>query len=468
MHVLVFELTMIISVYGAGYVGLVSATCLAKLGHEVFCVDINAQRVAMLLRGECPIYEEQLPELLQEQVSMGKLHFTADLSVAIKQAEVHIIATATPNLADGQVDLSQVFAVVSSIVYDAERDGILVTKSTVPVGTGDVIQALVDKKLALYGKKISLAVTSNPEFLREGTAVVDFLQADRIIIGGEEEEALAVLELIYQPLVKQGVPLLRMSRRSAELTKYSANAMLACRISFINQISQLAAELGANIDDIRQGIALDPRIGPLFLQTGIGYGGSCFPKDVRALAQTAKAIGVNPSLLEAIETVNQLQKNWVFEQLTKHFTNLLRRENVASTLKGLTVGIWGLSFKPGTDDLREASSLVIINTLLQAGVILRVFDPVAIPAAQKLFNNNEAIYWCDSPEAIFDKNLHALVIATEWPQFKNYRLDILQSKLGEAPLIDGRNCFELSAVIAAQLPYYYSVGRPPILRAATI
>jgi UDPglucose 6-dehydrogenase len=278
MYLFVFELTMIISVYGAGYVGLVSATCLAKLGHEVFCVDINVPRVAMLLRGECPIYEEQLPELLQEQVSMGKLHFTADLSLAIKQAEVHIIATATPNLVDGQVDLSQVFAVVSSIVGDVERDGILVTKSTVPVGTGDAIQALVDQELALHGKKISLAVTSNPEFLREGTAVVDFLQADRIIIGGEQEEALAALELMYQPLVKQGVPLLRMSRRSAELTKYSANAMLACRISFINQISQLAAELGANIDDIRQGIALDPRIGPLFLQTGIGYGGSCFPK----------------------------------------------------------------------------------------------------------------------------------------------------------------------------------------------
>lgn len=443
---------MIISVYGAGYVGLVSAVCLAKLGHQVFCADINEQRIAMLLQGECPIYEEQLPELLKEQLASGRLHFTANLMSAIKRAEIHIIATGTPSLADGSADLSQVFAVATMVAQEIESDGILVTKSTVPVGTGDTIQSCVDEELSRCGKKIKITVVSNPEFLREGTAVYDFLNADRVIIGGEQN-ALSVLKQVYQPLVEKGIPLLCMSRRSAELAKYSANALLACKISFINQISQIAEELGANIDEIRQGIALDHRIGPHFLQAGIGYGGSCFPKDVRALVQTARSAYLDTSLLEAIEQVNQLQKNWVYEQLSRHFTH---------ALDGLTVGVWGLSFKPGTDDLREASSLVAMKSLLAAGVQLRVFDPVAIPAAQKLFDNNLKIIWCDSAGAVFNKKLDALVIATEWPEFKNICLGDLKNKLGEAPLIDGRNCFDLSKVAAAQLPYYYSVGRPLI------
>lgn len=447
---------MILSVYGAGYVGLVSAAGLAKLGHQVICADINEQRIAMLMRGECPIYEEQLPELLQEQLASGRLHFTANLSEAIKQAEVHIIATGTPSLVDGSADLSQVFAVVSKIAREIEIDSILVTKSTVPVGTGDAIQALIDKELSLCGKKVKIAVASNPEFLREGTAVYDFLNADRVIIGGEQE-VLAVLKSVYQPMSEQGVPLICMSRRSAELVKYAANAMLACRISFINQLSRLSDKLGANIDEIRQGISLDHRIGPHFLRAGIGYGGSCFPKDVSALVQTARSVGVDTSLFDAIEAVNQLQKNWVFEQLNTHFTN---------QLAGLTVGVWGLSFKPGTDDLREASSLVAIQSLSEADVKLRVFDPVAMPAAQKLLKGNSAISWCNSSESVFDEKLDALVIATEWPQFKNYPLDLLQEKLGDVPLIDGRNCFELAEVIRAKIPYYYSVGRPSIVSSA--
>ena len=445
---------MIVSVYGAGYVGLVTAACLAKLGHFVTCADINEQRITLLLGGECPIYEEQLPELLNEQRVSGRLHFTADISAAIKRAEVHIVATGTPSLADGNADLSQVFTVATKLAQEAELDSILVIKSTVPVGTGDAIQTHVDSELALCGKAIKIVVASNPEFLREGTAVQDFLNADRVILGGEPR-AFAILGLMYQPLVEQGIPILTMSRRSAELTKYSANAMLACRISFINQISRLADELGANIDEIRQGIALDPRIGPHFLQAGIGYGGACFPKDVRALIQTAKAVGVDTNLLDAIEAINRLQKNWVFEQINKHFNQ---------KLTGLTIGIWGLSFKPGTDDLREASSLVAIVALLQAGAKLRVFDPAAVPAAQQLLANYMTISWCNSAESVFTENLHALVIATEWPQFKSIPLDFLCQKLGDAPLFDGRNCFELSAVIAAQLPYYYSVGRPSIVK----
>ncbi|KTD25990.1 MULTISPECIES: UDP-glucose dehydrogenase family protein [Legionella] len=444
---------MIIAVYGAGYVGLVSSACLAQLGHDVICVDINESRIAMLAQGKCPIYEEQLPELLKEQLARRRLDFTVDLSAAIARAKVHIIATGTPGLADGNADLSQVFAVASRIAQEAEEDCVLVIKSTVPVGTGDEIQAHVNNELAHYHKAIKIGVASNPEFLREGTAVHDFLCADRVVIGGEEQ-TLMVLKQLYQPLADQGVPILLMSRRSAELTKYSANAMLACRISFINQISRLADELGADIDDIRQGIGLDYRIGPHFLNAGIGYGGSCFPKDVRALIQTAKRVNVDTNLLDAIESINRLQKKWIFAQLSEHF-----KQN----LNGLTIGIWGLSFKPGTDDLREASSLAAIKTLLQAGANLRIFDPVAIPAAQKLLADNRAIQWCESAEAVFNTSLHALAIMTEWPQFKNYPLDFLKMKLGDAPLFDGRNCYPLSAVKTAQLARYYSVGRPPVV-----
>ncbi|MBA3537961.1 MAG: UDP-glucose/GDP-mannose dehydrogenase family protein [Tatlockia sp.] len=443
---------MNIAVYGAGYVGLVSAVCLAKLGHSVICADINEQRIAMLLAGECPIYEQELPELLQEQLKSGRLKFTANLAFAVKEANVHMIATGTPSLTDGNADLSQVFAVASKIAHEAESDCILVTKSTVPVGTGDIIQAHINKELAICAKTFSITVASNPEFLREGTAVYDFLNADRVIIGGDET-ALAILEAMYLPFINQNIPVLKMSLRSAELTKYSANAMLACKISFMNQMSRLADELGANIDEIRAGLALDHRIGPHFLQAGIGYGGSCFPKDVRALIQIAKSVEVDTSLLNAIEEINLLQKKWVFEQLQKHFNN---------KLTGLRVGVWGLSFKPGTDDMREASSLVAIQALLESGVKIFVYDPVAMPAARQILRDNLAINWCDSMAAVFATKVDALVIATEWPQFKNYDLELLKNQLNGAPIIDGRNCFELTGVLAAQIPYYYSVGRPAI------
>lgn len=441
---------MIISVYGAGYVGLVSAVCLAKLGHQVICADIDTHKINRLQEGICTIYEEQLPELLQEQLESNRLSFTNNLSQAIQAADVHIIATGTPSQLDGSADLSQVFAVAIQIAQEAGKDGILVTKSTVPVGTGDAVQEAVNKELARCGNKTQLNVSSNPEFLREGTAVDDFLNADRIIIGGEQP-ALHSLKKIYQPLVDKGIPLLCMDRRSAELTKYSANAMLACRISFINQISQIAEEVGANIDDICQGIGLDFRIGPYFLQAGIGYGGSCFPKDVRALVQTAKSLAVDTSFLQSIDAINEAQKNWVFKSLSKHFTHL----------EGLTVGVWGLSFKPGTDDLREASSLVAIYSLLDAGAKLKVFDPVAMPAAQKLLDKHSAIEWCSAAENVLN-GVDALVIVTEWPEFKAFNLEVMKNKLNNAPVFDGRNCYALSKVATAQLTYY-SVGRPLIM-----
>lgn len=442
---------MIIAVYGAGYVGLVSAVCLAKLGHYVICADINKQRIDSLIKGDCPIYETNLPELLQEQLETRNLTFTDDLSLAIKEADVHIIATGTPSLADGNADLSQVFAVATKIAQETKKDCLLVTKSTVPVGTADAIEALINKELVARANAYSILVASNPEFLREGTAVDDFLNADRVIIGGEEQ-ALNILETIYQSFKERKIPILKMSLRSAELTKYSANAMLACKISFINQISQLADELGANIDEIRAGLALDHRIGSYFLQAGIGYGGSCFPKDVRALIQMAKSVELDTNLFDAIEEINRLQKNWIFEQVQKHFNH---------QLAGLTIGFWGLSFKPGTDDLREASSLIAIQSLIEAGIKLRLFDPVAMPATQELLGSNLAINYCESAEHVFTTKLDALVIATEWPQFKNYELERLKQQLEGAPIFDGRNCFELDKVRAAQIAYY-SVGRPTL------
>lgn len=445
---------MIIALYGAGYVGLVSAACLAKLGHYVICADINKERIALLLKGECPIYEKDLPALLREQQASGRLLFTTDLSLAIKEATVHMIATGTPSLPNGNADLSQVFAVALQIAKEAEGDCLLVTKSTVPVGTGDAIQSRINSELAQRAKTFSINVASNPEFLREGTAVYDFLNADRIILGGDEK-ALDILETIYNPLIEQKIPVLKMSLRSAELTKYSANAMLACKISFMNQISRLADDLDANIDEIRAGIASDHRIGPDFLEAGIGYGGSCFPKDVRALIQIAKSLKVNTNLLDAIEEINFLQKNWVIEQVNKHFN---------SNLSGLTIGIWGLAFKPGTDDMREASSLVAIESLLKAGGNLRVFDPVAMPAARKFLTDNLEITYCDSAEEVLATTLDGLVIATEWPQFKAYNLDQLKIQLKEAPIFDGRNCYDLAKIKAAKLAYYYSVGRPAIIR----
>ncbi|ETO93571.1 UDP-glucose dehydrogenase family protein [Legionella oakridgensis] len=441
---------MIISVYGAGYVGLVSAACFAKLGHEVICADISEYRIAELKAGNCPIYEIQLPELLSEQQQAGRLRFTSNLKDAVQQGHVHIVATGTPSLPDGSADLSQVFEVVTLLARETNKDTLLVTKSTVPVGTGDKIEARLRDELSKAQKSYSIAVASNPEFLREGTAVHDFLQAERIVIGGNAS-ALLLLKQLYQPLVEQGIPLVCMSRQSAELTKYAANAMLACRISFINQVSRIAEKVGADIDEIREGIGLDHRIGPYFLQAGIGYGGSCFPKDVRALMQTAKSLNVDDSLFTAIDTINQQQKHWVIEQLNHHFQH---------ELQGRTISIWGLAFKPGTDDIREASSLVIMNALLQAGARLRVYDPVAIPSVRPFFLDNQTITWCDSIEETLIKTVDALVIATEWQIFREYPLIKLAAILKDAPIIDGRNCFELSQVEAAKMAYYYSVGRP--------
>lgn len=442
---------MNITVYGAGYVGLVSAVCFAKLGHDVVCMDIQASRIALLNSGQCPIYEDELPALLTEQRHSERLQFTTDISSAVGHADIHIIATGTPSLADGSADLSQLYAVIDDILQFGDKSSVLVIKSTVPVGTGDKIDDYIQTQLLSVQKSHRIGVTSNPEFLREGTAVHDFMHADRIILGGDSPD-LEPLKRLYQPLVEHGIPLFCMNRTSSELTKYAANALLATKISFMNFISQMAEQVGANVDDIRQGVGADFRIGPHFLQAGIGFGGSCFPKDVRALEKTAEQLGVNTALLKSIETINSTQKQWVFQQLQQHFDGVLQ---------GRKIGIWGLAFKPGTDDMREASSLVAISALLDAGATVYVYDPAAMNTAKTHFSNDSGIHWCTSQSSVLEIGLDALVIITEWEDFKQISLGDLAQKLQGAPLVDGRNCFSLQEIRQANI-HYYSIGRPVV------
>ena len=439
---------MKISVYGAGYVGLVTSACLSSLGHHVCCADISQERIQQLQDGHCPIYETGLPELLKSVIRKGLLTFTASPLEAVQFSDVHFIATGTPSLPDGQADLSQVFDVVDTIAHQGKTKGLLITKSTVPVGTGDEIE----KRIKAIHKDHNFYVASNPEFLREGSAVYDFLNADRIVAGGGEA-SLEIFSEIYQPLIEQGIPLVTMSRVSAELTKYTANTMLACRISFMNQISQLAEAIGADIEDIRQGVGMDHRIGPHFLNAGIGYGGSCFPKDSRALINKSKSLGIDPSLLESIENVNHNQKSWPYEKIKEYFEGELQGKHIA---------LWGLAFKPGTDDMREASSLVIIQKLLNSGVIIHAFDPVAVENAKKELLNYSNIHWYETKEAAIQHQIDALLIVTEWDEIKKVNLTDLASKLQEAPIIDGRNCFHLNDVSQSGISEYISVGRPAL------
>lgn len=434
---------MRLSVYGAGYVGLVAAVCFAELGHEVLCYDIDAEKIAALQQGDCILYEAHLATLLQRQLGSGRLHFTTDFTAAVCFARIHSIAVGTPQAPDGSADLSQVEQVVLALAECTKEDCVIVIKSTVPVGTGNALQ----QKITQLQRAVTISCAANPEFLREGTAVADFMHPDRIILGGEEN-ALQCLQQLYQPLVAQGIPLLLMSRQSAELSKYAANVMLANRISMVNYFSQLAERLGANIEEVTQTLALDKRIGPHYLQAGIGYGGSCFPKDIQALIATARQLALNSDMLTAIAAINTSQKHWVINHMHHHF---------AHGLQDVRIGVWGLAFKPDTDDMREASSLTIIADLTAAGAQLWVYDPKAMPAAKRLLQHSN-IHWCETAHEVLDAKLQGLVIATEWQEFKQYSLQQLQQKLGNAPVWDGRNCFSLAEIAQSGLTYY-SVGR---------
>ncbi len=423
---------MKISVFGIGYVGLVQAAVMAEVGHDVLCMDIDQEKIAKLKRGQISIFEPGLAELVKDNLEAGRLHFTSDVAEATAHGRVQFIAVGTPPSADGSADLSAVFAVAESIARHRHQPVIIVEKSTVPVGTGDRIKAHLQQVLNDLGRTLEFDIVSNPEFLKEGSALADCRKPDRIVIGCERPEVMDVMREIYEPFNRNHDRIISMNLRSAELTKYAANCMLATKISFINQIAELAEHMGADIESVRQGMGADPRIGYHFIYPGCGYGGSCFPKDVQALIQSAKEADCSNDLLRAVEAVNVRQKNKLFQRIHRYFDG---------QLAGRTFALWGLSFKPNTDDMRDAPSRTLMEALWEAGAQVRAFDPEAMTEAQRLYGHDERLTLMGTPEATLG-GADALVICTEWQQFKAPDFDLLASRLKAPVIFDGRNLFD--------------------------
>ncbi|WP_133499906.1 UDP-glucose dehydrogenase family protein [Cognatilysobacter terrigena] len=439
---------MRVTIFGTGYVGLVTGTCLADVGHDVVCVDIDAGKVAALQRGEIPIFEPGLAPMVRANHAAGRLQFTTDAADAIVRGEVIFIAVGTPPGEDGSADLQYVLAVARTIGQHLDRPGIIVNKSTVPVGTADKVHKAIAGELKARGVDIEFGVASNPEFLKEGDAVNDFMRPDRIVIGASDTHVIDRLKRLYAPFNRNHERIVVMDVRSAELTKYAANAMLATKISFMNEMANIAERVGADIEAVRQGIGSDPRIGWHFIYPGAGYGGSCFPKDVQALARTAHGVGYEAELLHAVEAVNQRQKQHLFELIERHYGG-----NVA----GKTFAVWGLAFKPNTDDMREASSLVLLQQLWDAGATVRAYDPEAREETRRIVGDREDFVLCDSANAAL-AGADALVVVTEWKQFRSPDFSRLRAGLADAVLFDGRNLYHPDEVEAAGLAYY-GIGR---------
>ena len=439
---------MKVAIHGCGYVGLVTGACLADVGNTVTAVDVDAERVTRLNAGETPIYEPGLEALLRANLDAGRLRFTIDPEEAVAAAETQFICVGTPPREDGSADLKYVIKVADVIGRHMEDYRLVITKSTVPVGTADAVAGAMEK--ALDGRQVAYDVASNPEFLKEGDAVNDFMKPDRIVVGTNSTRAEGILRELYAPFDRNHDRVLVMDVRSAELTKYAANAMLATRISFMNEMAGIAERVGANIENVRQGIGSDPRIGWSFIYPGCGYGGSCFPKDVRAVEQTARQEGLEPQILRAVDEVNTRQKGVLFEKIATHF---------GDDLKGRTIAVWGLSFKPNTDDMREAPSRVLIDSLLKAGALVRAHDPEAIRVAEGIFDGEKNVTLLEDPmEAA--KGADALVIVTEWKAYRSPDWVRLRKCLNEPVVVDGRNLFEPETVREAGL-VYYSIGRAP-------
>jgi UDPglucose 6-dehydrogenase len=439
---------MKITVYGAGYVGLVSAACFAKLGHEVFCVDVDTDKIEQLSAGHVPFYEPELAELVQYYMESGRLLFGTDLAAAVAFSPVQFICVGTPPKKDGASDLQYVFRVAQTIAHYMRDDKLIVNKSTVPVGTAREIRHVVQQTLRQQGKNVSFTVASNPEFLREGKAVWDFMQPDRVIVGVEQESAARVLRQLYDPLCDEERPLLVMDTNTAELSKYAANAMLACRISFMNEMANLAERFGADITQVAQSLGYDPRIGPQFLAAGCGYGGSCFPKDVTALLHAAHEINQPATLLQAIHTVNQAQKQVLFNKVKDYFDRHLYQK---------TIAIWGLAFKPDTDDIRQAPSLTLIENLLAAGATVKAYDPQAMTNVEAHFADRANLQLCDSPLDCCAE-ADALVLVTEWPLFMTMDWNTVKQTLRQPVVFDGRNALNAQALLAAGFTYF-AIGR---------
>ncbi len=445
---------MRVSIFGTGYVGLVTGTCLAEVGHEVVCVDVDAAKVEGLARGVVPIYEPGLAPMVKSNHAAGRLRFTTDAAPAIAHGDVVFIAVGTPPDEDGSADLQYVLAVARSIGRHLERPAVIVDKSTVPVGTADKVRAAVAAELAARGADIAFEVVSNPEFLKEGDAVADCMRPDRIVIGASSPAAIEKMKRLYAPFNRNHERIVVMDVRAAELTKYAANAMLATKISFMNEIANIAERVGADIEQVRRGIGSDPRIGWHFIYPGAGYGGSCFPKDVQALSRIAQQYGMKPLLLDAVEAVNAAQKGHLFELVVRHYDG---------EVKGKTFAVWGLAFKPDTDDMREASSRRLLAQLWDAGAKVRAYDPEAGAEARRIFGERADLALCGSAEEALE-GADALVVVTEWKQFRSPDFASLKARLADAVVFDGRNLYDPSEPEAAGLAYY-GIGRGRSLHA---
>jgi UDPglucose 6-dehydrogenase len=441
---------MKLTIFGTGYVGLVTGACLAEVGHKVICVDIDQGKIDRLNQGQIPIWEPGLDAIVARNVAEGRLSFTTDVAQGVAHAQIQFIAVGTPPDEDGSADLQYVLTVAESVARHMDGYKVLVNKSTVPVGTADKVRDRVTAVLAERGVEHAFDVVSNPEFLKEGAAVSDFLKPDRIIIGSESAKAQALMRELYEPFNRNHERTMFMDVRSAELTKYAANAMLATKISFMNELANMAELLGADIEEVRKGIGADPRIGYHFIYPGCGYGGSCFPKDVQALGRTADQIGYDAPLIKAVEAVNNRQKGVLFAKLARHFGG-------ERQLAGKVIAVWGLAFKPNTDDMREAPSRTLIEALWAAGARVQAFDPVAMDEMRRIYGERDDLSLAGNKYAALE-GADALAICTEWQQFRAPDFDEMQTRMRGKVIVDGRNLYQPGRM-KAEGWVYYSVGR---------
>ncbi|MCK0105419.1 UDP-glucose/GDP-mannose dehydrogenase family protein [Marinobacter sp. S0848L] len=439
---------MKITIFGTGYVGLVTGACLADVGHDVLCMDVDEGKINKLKNGQIPIYEPGLESIVKHTFEAGRLSFTTDVEEAVKHGTLQFIAVGTPPDEDGSADLQYVLAVAKSIGQYMDEYKVVVDKSTVPVGTGDKVKAAVRAQLDKRGLELAFDVVSNPEFLKEGAAINDFMKPDRIVIGTDSEQAADLLREVYYPFNRNRDRMIFMDIRSAELTKYAANSMLATKISFMNEMSNLAERLGADIEAVRRGIGSDPRIGYHFIYPGCGYGGSCFPKDVQALARTARDCDYDAKLLNAVEAVNYAQKHVLFDKISHYFQG---------NLDGKVVALWGLAFKPNTDDMREASSRTLMESLWKAGAKVQAFDPEAMNETQRIYGDHDSLILCGTKEQAL-KGADVLVICTEWKEFRSPDFDAIAGTLKQPAVFDGRNLYEPEMLERYGLTYY-AIGR---------
>ena len=439
---------MHLTIFGSGYVGLVTGACMAEMGNHVVCVDIDEDKIARLNKGEVPIYEPGLDAYIARNVEAGRLEFTTDVKKAVDHGLFQFIAVGTPPDEDGSADLKHVLAVATSIGENMDEYRIVVDKSTVPVGTADKVADALQSALGKRGKAVEFDVVSNPEFLKEGAAISDFMKPDRIVVGTDNPRTTELLKSLYEPFNRNHDRLISMDVRSAELTKYAANAMLATKISFMNELANIAERFGADIEKVRVGIGSDPRIGYHFIYPGAGYGGSCFPKDVRALARSAEEAGYEAELLNSVEEVNNRQKHRVFEKIREHYDG---------QFDGKTIALWGLSFKPRTDDMREAPSRVLMEALWEEGARVRAYDPEAMAEARRLYPDEERLTFCDSAYAALD-GADALAIITEWQEFRSPDFATIKDALADPVIFDGRNLYEPETMDLFGIRYY-AIGR---------